>query len=93
MANERLRSALLERDLTPASLAEVLDVDPKSVERWIAGRIPYRRHRYAAAAHLGVDEAYLLPDALTRDQIASAATTYLDSFERVRQAATAMVWE
>lgn len=73
MRNERLRTALLERGITPAELAEALDVDPKSVERWISGRTPYRRHRYAVAAHLGVDEAYLWPDALTRDQVASAA--------------------
>lgn len=73
MRNERLRTALLERGLTPAGLAEAIDVDPKSVERWISGRTPYRKHRYAVAAQLGLDEAYLWPDALTRDQIASAA--------------------
>lgn len=73
MPNERLRTALLERGITPGELAEAIDVDPKSVERWIAGRSPYRRHRYAVAAHLGVDEAYIWPDALTRDQVASAS--------------------
>jgi transcriptional regulator with XRE-family HTH domain len=73
MPNDRLRTALLERGITPADLAVALDVDPKSVERWISGRTPYRRHRYAVAAHLGVDEAYLWPDALTRDQVASAS--------------------
>jgi transcriptional regulator with XRE-family HTH domain len=73
MPNERLRTALMERGFTPADLAEALEVDPKSVERWISGRTPYRRHRYAVAAHLGVDEAYLWPDALTRDQVASAS--------------------
>jgi hypothetical protein len=31
------------------------------------------RHRYAVAAHLGADEAYLWPDALTSDQVANAA--------------------
>lgn len=73
MANERLRTALLERGLTPASLAEALEVDPKSVERWISGRTPYRRHRYAVAAALGVDETYLWPEALTGDQVMSAS--------------------
>lgn len=73
MPNDRLRTALLERGVTPAELASVLEVDPKSVERWINGRTPYRRHRYAVAAHLGVDEAYLWPDALTRDQVANAS--------------------
>ncbi|MBU2667084.1 helix-turn-helix domain-containing protein [Actinoplanes bogorensis] len=73
MPNERLRTAILERGITPAGLAEALEVDPKSVERWINGRTPYRRHRYAVAAHLGVDEVYLWPDALNPDQLASAS--------------------
>jgi hypothetical protein len=73
MPNDRLRTSLLERGLTPADLAAALDVDPKSVERWIAGRTPYRRHRYAVAAQLGVDEAYLWPDALSRSQVADAS--------------------
>jgi transcriptional regulator with XRE-family HTH domain len=73
MRNERLRAAMLERGVTPAEIAEAMGIDPKTVERWIAGRTPYRRHRYAVATRLGVDEAYLWPDALTRDQVASAA--------------------
>jgi transcriptional regulator with XRE-family HTH domain len=73
MPNERLRTAMLERGITPSDLAEALRVDPKSVERWIGGRTPYRRHRYAVAARLGVDEVYLWPDALSADQVASAS--------------------
>src|SRR5690606_29584996 len=69
--HDRLRSALLEKGVTPADLAAAVGVDPKSVERWIGGRTPYRRHRYAVAAHLGVDEAYLWPDALTPEQVAT----------------------
>ncbi|HEY8474307.1 MAG TPA: XRE family transcriptional regulator [Natronosporangium sp.] len=73
MPNERLRTAMLERGVTPTELAAALQVDPKSVERWIKGRTPYRRHRYAVAAHLGVDESYLWPDALSPDQVANAS--------------------
>ncbi|MQA04281.1 MAG: XRE family transcriptional regulator [Streptosporangiales bacterium] len=74
MANERLRAVLLERNLTPESLANELGVDPKTVERWVLhGRTPYRRHRYAVATRLGVDEGYLWPDALSRDQVAAAS--------------------
>jgi hypothetical protein len=73
MPNDRLRTAMLERHVTPADLAAVVQVDAKSVERWITGRTPYRRHRYAVAAHLGLDEAYLWPDALTPDQAANAS--------------------
>ncbi|MGH3680532.1 MAG: helix-turn-helix domain-containing protein [Natronosporangium sp.] len=73
MPNDRLRTAMLERGVTPLELAAALQVDPKSAERWIKGRTPYRRHRYAVAAHLGVDETYLWPDALSPDQVANAS--------------------
>jgi transcriptional regulator with XRE-family HTH domain len=73
MANERLRATLLERGLTPAALGEDISVDHKTVERWVSGRLPYRKHRYAVAARLAVDEAYLWPDALSRDQVAAAS--------------------
>jgi transcriptional regulator with XRE-family HTH domain len=73
MANERLRAALLQCGVTPNELAEFVDVDPKTVERWIGGRIPYRRHRYRVATRLGIDEAYLWPGALAAEQVASAS--------------------
>ena len=62
--NERLRAGLLESGVSPASLAEHLSVDHKTVERWIAGRTPYRRYRFAIAVKLGVEEDYLWPGAL-----------------------------
>ena len=71
--NERLRAALLERGITPAKLSEELGVDHKTVERWVKGRLPYRRHRYALAARLKVDEAYLWPHALSKDQVWAAS--------------------
>ncbi|MGH3566357.1 MAG: helix-turn-helix domain-containing protein [Pseudonocardia sp.] len=73
MANERLRAALLQRGVTPVELADHIGVDPKTIERWISGRIPYRRHRYKVATMLGVDEAYLWPGALAAEQVASAS--------------------
>jgi hypothetical protein len=92
MKNERLRSAVLERGVTPVSLADLLEVDPKSVERWIAGRTPYRRHRYEVAAHLGVDEAYLWPDARTRDQVANASESEIVTIYPARWAVPQELW-
>ena len=77
MRNERLRAALLEHGVTPAALGEELSVDPKTVQRWISGRIPYRRHRYIVATILGLDEEYLWPGALTKDQVAAASDSEL----------------
>lgn len=74
MPNERLRAALLERGLTTESLAAKIEVDGKTVERWITkNRTPYRRHRYAVASELGMDEAYLWPDALSPEQALGAS--------------------
>lgn len=74
MANERLRAALLERGVTPNDLAAAIEVDAKTIERWITkNRTPYRRHRYAVAAHLKMEESYLWPDALSPEQAAGAS--------------------
>lgn len=74
MPNERLRALLLERGETLDKLAEAVEVDPKTVERWITkGRTPYRKHRYEVAAFFGVDESYIWPDALGRDQVAAVS--------------------
>src|SRR5258708_39853336 len=74
MPNERLRAALLEKGLTPEALASVLQVDAKTIERWITkGRLPCRRHRYALSARLGMDEGYLWPGALPPEQAIGAS--------------------
>lgn len=74
MANERLRAALLERGITPDQLAAAVEVDAKTIERWITkNRTPYRRHRYAVAAFLKMEETYLWPDALSPEQAAGAS--------------------
>ncbi|SEC64570.1 helix-turn-helix domain-containing protein [Streptomyces sp. PAN_FS17] len=68
MSNDRLRSALLARNMTVQALAEAIEVNPKTVERWITqGKVPYRRHQYATAAVLNVDVTTLWEDARTID--------------------------
>lgn len=92
MANERLRSAMLERGVTHAALAEAVEVDPKSVERWVSGRTPYRRHRYAVAAFLEVDESYLWPESLTPGQVASASESEIINIYPHRWALPSEMW-
>ena len=93
MRNERLRAALLERGLTPTSLAEEIGVDPKSVERWVTqNRLPYRRTRFKVAALLGIDEAVLWPDGLSSDEVASAATSEIVAVHPHRWAVPADAW-
>jgi transcriptional regulator with XRE-family HTH domain len=62
MANERLRAAILSAGFAIDTVADELEVDRKTVERWIAGRrVPYKKHRYALASLLDSDPAYLWP--------------------------------
>jgi transcriptional regulator with XRE-family HTH domain len=68
--NERLRTVMLRRGVESEELAKACDVDPKTVERWVSvGRVPHRRHRWATARRLGVDEAYLWPQVVARRQL------------------------
>ena len=61
--NEPLRRALLQAHLREDDVAAHLGVDPKTVRRWLNGRIPYPANRAAIADLLGADEADLWPDA------------------------------
>jgi len=63
--NETLCRALLRARLTEEDVAAQLQVDPKTVRRWLEGRVPYMRHRWAIAAMLGVDETDLWPQLRT----------------------------
>ena len=92
MANERLRAALLQRGVTPNELAESVGVDPKTIERWIGGRVPYRRHRYRVASRLGIDEAYLWPGALAAEQVASASESEILVLYPHRWAVPRNIW-
>ncbi|MEU2424720.1 XRE family transcriptional regulator [Streptomyces sp. NPDC007851] len=59
--NDRLRTVLGQRGVSPESLAEVCEVDPKTVSRWLGGRTPHARHRFRVAQHLRVEETFLWP--------------------------------
>lgn len=61
--NEPLRHALLRARLREDDVAARLGVDPKTVRRWLNGRVPYTSNRLVLADLLGVDEADLWPGA------------------------------
>lgn len=54
--------------MTVQDLANVIGVNPKTVERWITqGKVPYQRHQYATAVALKVDVTTLWDDDRTID--------------------------
>jgi hypothetical protein len=61
--NDTLRRALAEARLDASDVSTALGVDPKTVERWISGRVPQRRHRWGLADLIGRHEYELWPDA------------------------------
>jgi transcriptional regulator with XRE-family HTH domain len=76
MANARLRDALNSSGLTPREVAGRLDVDPKTVERWITrDRTPYPRYRSQLAALVGESEDYLWPKAVTVERRADLSAS------------------
>ena len=61
--NELLRRFLLQAGLREDDVAARLGVDPKTVRRWLNGRVPYPHNRAAIADLLDVEEADLWPGA------------------------------
>jgi hypothetical protein len=61
--NESLRRAMLRARLREDDVAAHLGVDPKTVRRWLSGRVPYPGSRVALADLVGVEEADLWPEA------------------------------
>ena len=71
-----------------------MHVDAKTVERWITtGRIPYRKHRFDVASFFGVDESYIWPDALGRDEVAAVSQSEVVQVWPHRWAVGRDTWE
>ncbi|WP_406508827.1 helix-turn-helix domain-containing protein [Streptomyces sp. NBC_00212] len=77
MPNERLRAVMAAGGWTHTDLARAVDIDPKSVERWVnLGRTPRRATALKAAQTLGEDVHALWPQ-LRQAQAARAVSPEL----------------
>ena len=93
MGNERLRIQMRQAGLTIDELAEVVEVDPKTVGRWLEnGRLPHQRHRKRAADALGNDEAFLWPQLLDDERARATSQAELLGFYPHRGAVPADLW-
>ena len=61
--NTRLRTAMRTARVDVDTIARTVGVDPRTVQRWLGGRVPHARHRWAVAKLLGDDESRLWPSA------------------------------
>ena len=76
-----------------AKLAEAVQVHVRTVERWImAGRVPYRKHRCNVAAFFGVEESFIWPDALGKDQVMAASESEIAAVYPYRRAVPRDAW-
>ena len=66
MGNERLAAGVTRVGLTSEQIARRRGVDPKTVQRWMVGRTPHPRHRYALAQLLEENEEFLWPEVRRR---------------------------
>jgi hypothetical protein len=75
VVNERLRQAILDAEMSLNDLGAEIEIDPKTVERWITkGRVPHPGNRAKTARVLGLDESVLWPqleDARARAVVSS----------------------
>jgi plasmid maintenance system antidote protein VapI len=63
MADERLRAALERGGWTLDTLAETVQANPETIERWITKeRTPHRKTAIQTAKSLGEDPGYLWPN-------------------------------
>src|SRR4051794_28120149 len=60
--NDTLRKAIFGARLSEADVAVRLQVDPKTVRRWLDGRLPYPKHRWSLSSLVDVDEEELWPE-------------------------------
>lgn len=64
MTNDRLRASIHAAGLTTEELSGQIQVDPKTIERWVSkGRLPHRANRQEVARVLDRAETFLWPEA------------------------------
>ena len=60
--NERLRASMTAQGVEIEALARQVGVNPKTIQRWLAGRMPHPRHRWKICDLLGQAEQELWPE-------------------------------
>jgi len=92
--NERLRNAVAAAGLTIDQLARQVEVDPKTVERWITkDRLPHRRHRWAVAKLVANEETYLWPATADDVRTKSASEAEFITLYPHRGAVPQQLWD
>jgi hypothetical protein len=92
MGNQRLRTAMARGRVDVQAVSLKAGVDPKTVQRWLGGRVPHARHRWAVSELLDEDEAYLWPETTSARRPAEAGKAELVELYPFRSAVPASLW-
>jgi hypothetical protein len=93
VANERLRNSISAAGMTLDDVAHRVDVDPKTVERWIrTDRVPHPRHRRAVAVLLRTSATFLWPSLLDEARQASVTAAEFIALYPHRGAVPPELW-
>lgn len=93
MGNDRLRQLMQVHNTNAADLATLIEVDPKTVRRWIdTGRVPHPRHRSAVAQHLESEETFLWPQLLQHPATHVSSRAEIAAVYPSRAAVPAALW-
>lgn len=80
--NDTLWRGLFEAQLSEGDLAVRLGVDPKTVQRWLDGRLPYARYREQLSRLLGLDEGEIWPEIRATRPVQSVPADFAAAYPR-----------
>ena len=83
MAQSAFKTAFERAGMTREQFAEIVEVDPKTVQRWISGRTPYKRYRVVIARALDTPEHELWPDDVPAPTPASVQPSGTEVVEQI----------
>lgn len=93
MTNHRLRGAMLNAGMTTAALAAAVQVDTKSVSRWITeDRLPHPATRGCVARALNQEETFLWPALLEVADGGDALAVEVERLWPTRSAISSETW-
>jgi hypothetical protein len=92
VGNERLRTAMARARVDIGAVSKKTGVDPKTVQRWLGGRVPHARHRWAVSELLGEEETYLWPEATEIGRATEASKAELVELYPFRSAVPVSLW-
>ncbi len=86
MSNDHLRAALQHAGLTADQLADTIQVDERTVRRWLSGQTPHARQRAKVARALELGQAELWPElAIEPPPRPSKTSEPVDAYTNIRQ--------